>query len=322
MKVTTHFSVILLLAVVICQGGLFAAEKSVSRWEKTIAAFEDWDAKNSFAEGGVLFVGSSSIRMWRTREFFPGLPVINRGFGGSQVSDVNEFAHRIVLPYKPGIIVLYAGDNDIAAGESPEGVFGDYKAFVKIVHDKLPRVPIIYISIKPSASRWKLWPQMDRANSLIMDYSVNDARLFYVDGATPFLGENGEPDAKFYLADRLHLSGAGYKIWTELLSPINIIKEFDTAGKSLSLILIKEGMGPHNLPESKVNSINNEGKSGGGASDSVSEEVQWVASKSSKVFHRGGCRFVKTMSEKNKVVFSIRNSAIASGRRACKTCNP
>ena len=323
MKVKTYFAVILLLAVVFCQSGLFAAQKDVLRWEKDIAGFESWDAKNSFADGGVLFVGSSSIRMWRTRECFPDLPVINRGFGGSQVSDVNEFAHRIVLPYKPSIIVLYAGDNDIAAGESPEGVFGDYKSFVKIVHDKLPRVPIIYMSIKPSASRWKLWPKMDRANSLIRDYSVNDTRLFYVDGATPFLGADGKPDAKFYLSDKLHLSAAGYKIWTELLSPINIINEVSLDGKSLSLMLIKKGMGPHNLSESKVEGIQLEAKgSARASSDSVSEGVSWVASKSSKVFHKTTCRFARTMSEKNKVTFSSRDSAIATGRRACKTCGP
>lgn len=323
MKVKAHFPVILLLAVVVCQGGLFAAQKAVSRWEKDIAVFESWDTKNSFAEGGVLFVGSSSIRMWRTRECFPDLPVINRGFGGSQVSDVNEFANRIVLPYSPGIIVFYAGDNDIAAGESPEEVFGDYKTFIKIVHDKFPRVPIIYMSIKPSASRWELWPTMNRANSLIRDYSVNDTRLFYVDGATPFLGADGKPDAKYYLSDKLHLSVEGYKIWTELLSPISIINQVDLDSKSLSLMLIKKGMGPHNLSESKVEGIELELKgSGAASSDNAGEGVSWVASKSSKVFHKTTCRFAVTMSEKNKVTFSSRESAIATGRRACKTCGP
>ena len=147
---------------------------------------------------------------------------------------------------------------------------------------------------------------MDKANSLITEFSVNDTRLFYVDGATPFLGADGKPDAKFYLKDNLHLSPAGYKIWTELLSPINIIKEIDPQGKSLSLMLIKGGMGPHNLSESKVNSIEIKGKSTAASSGSTgSEGDSWFASKSSKVFHRAGCRFVASMSEKNKIEYKI-----------------
>ncbi len=317
-----------LMSAVFCVGWLYGAEKAESRWEKDISAFEAWDAKNSFPSDGVLFVGSSSIRMWPTRECFPELDVINRGFGGSHVSDVVEFADRIVLPYKPRLIVFYAGDNDIAAGKSPEQVLKDYREFVKIVHGKLSRVPIVYMSIKPSGSRWSLWPKMAKANQLISDFSVGDTRLFYVDGATVFLGDDGKPEEKFYISDKLHLSVEGYKVWTELLSPIATINDMDLAGKSLALYLISKGMGPHKVSADRLSGVTFGKKSQTGASRKRSADgeggdvTSWVASKNSKVFHKSTCQFVGRIAEKNRVVFASRQSAAGTGRRPCKTCNP
>jgi len=195
-------------------------EDPAGRWEKTIQQFEDWDRKNSFPSDAVLFVGSSSIRGWPTRESFGELPVINRGFGGSQISEVNYFAERIVLRYAPKVIVFYAGDNDVAAGKSPKRVFDDYRKFVKIVHRKLPRTRIIFVAIKPSGRRWSLWPVMAEANKMIEDFSGTDGRLIYFDSATPLLAGDGKPDAKLFLKDNLHLNADGYRIWTRLLGPV------------------------------------------------------------------------------------------------------
>ena len=190
------------------------------KWGKTIRQFEDWDRKNSWPEDAVLFVGSSSIRMWPTRESFEGLKVINRGFGGSQTSEVNYFVERIVLKYRPRLIVFYAGDNDVAVGKNAKRVFEDYSKFVKIVHGKLPETHIIYIGIKPSGSRWGLWPVMAEANSMIRDFCGKDRRLVYFDSATPLLDEGGKPNATLFLGDRLHLGKEGYKKWTKLLRPL------------------------------------------------------------------------------------------------------
>ena len=313
-----------LMVSVLCVGALCAAEREVSRWEKDISTFENWDAKNSFPEDPILFVGSSSIRMWRTRESFPGLPVINRGFGGSQTSDAVEFAHRIVLPYKPKLIVFYEGDNDIANGKTPEQVLADYKQFVKVIHDKLPRTPILFMSIKPSGSRWSIWPTVAKANSLIKDYSAKDTRLFYIDGATPFLGKDGKPDDKFYIDDKLHLSAEGYKIWTKLLSPLTEIYDVDLADKSLALFLISKGMGPHNLSAEKLKSLfDTKAQSAKkGPAQRTNQTGSYIASKGSKVFHTSDCRFVATMSEKNKLTFPNRESAVQTGRRPCMRCNP
>jgi lysophospholipase L1-like esterase len=203
------------------------------RWENDIQRFEAWDAQNAWPRDGVLFVGSSSIRMWKTRESFDDLPVLNRGFGGSQIPDVLHFLDRIVLKYRPTVIVFYCGDNDIAAGRSPEQVLGDWRTFVDRVRGVLPQTQIVYLGIKPSGARWNLWPEMDRANRLIRKDCDTDPRLRYVDTVRPLL-KDGRPDDTLFLADRLHLSPAGYLRWTRVLRPVldGILRRPDNRGSS------------------------------------------------------------------------------------------
>jgi len=193
------------------------ADHDPARFESEIAAFEKWDRHNAVPRDAVLFVGSSSIRLWETADSFPGLPVINRGFGGSHISDVNHFANCIVVKYKPRVIVFYAGDNDIADGKSPQQVANDFGAFVELVHKRLPDTKIIYVPIKPSPARWKLWPQMQKANALVKQLSDDD--LIYVDTANPMLGPDGQPRPELYRSDGLHLSDNGYELWNEILRP-------------------------------------------------------------------------------------------------------
>src|SRR5262249_4332898 len=133
-----------------------------SRWEKAIAAFEKADMTKPPPENAVLFVGSSSIVRWKLPQFFPMMDVINRGFGGSQLADSVHFAPRIVNKYKPRTVVLYAGDNDLATGKTPEQVATDFREFVKMVRRDLPMTKIVYISIKPSISRWRLWEKISK----------------------------------------------------------------------------------------------------------------------------------------------------------------
>ncbi|MBN1126143.1 MAG: hypothetical protein JXA82_14135 [Sedimentisphaerales bacterium] len=194
-------------------------ENPALRWEEDIRKFEAWDDQNAWPRNPVLFVGSSSIRLWKTRESFPDLPVINRGFGGSQTSDVLYYTERIVLKYRPRLIVLYCGDNDIASGKEPDQVFQDYRTFVSRVHKALPRTRIIYISIKASGARWNLWPKMKQANEMIAELSKKDSRLFYADCATCLL-KDGTPDDSLFVKDRLHLNPDGYKVWTGVIKPI------------------------------------------------------------------------------------------------------
>jgi lysophospholipase L1-like esterase len=188
-----------------------------ARFTADIAAFEAWDRQNSAPTDAVLFVGSSSIRMWQTAESFPDLTVINRGFGGSHASDVNHFAGRIVLKYAPRIIVFYAGDNDIADGKSAEQVADDFEEFVAIVHAKLPDAKIIYLPIKPSLARWSLWSKMQETNARVRQFITGKPHLAYVDTATPMLGGDGQPRPELFLDDGLHMNDVGYAIWSEQL---------------------------------------------------------------------------------------------------------
>jgi lysophospholipase L1-like esterase len=189
-------------------GGPFAAE---------IAAFENYDRQNSFAKDSVLFVGSSSIRLWQTADSFPDLPVINRGFGGSTIAHVNQYADRIVFKYKPRVIVFYSGDNDIAGGKSPDKVFADFSQFVDSVHERLPETQIIFLPVKPSIARWNVWPKMQTVNERVRDFTKNDKRLTYVDTATPMLGDDGKPRPELFRDDGLHLNNKGYALWDEVL---------------------------------------------------------------------------------------------------------
>lgn len=195
------------------------AHTSAHPFETEIAAFEKWDRKNAFPQGPILFVGSSSIRLWQTAEAFPGAPVINRGFGGSTIADVNHYFDRVVAKYKPRVIVFYSGDNDVASGKTPRQVFDDAQTFINRVHEELPDTRIFVLSIKPSLARQKSWPKMKEVNALIAKLAEDDEQLEYIDIATPMLAGAEQPPPDLFLDDGLHLNAKGYRLWNEVLSP-------------------------------------------------------------------------------------------------------
>jgi lysophospholipase L1-like esterase len=211
---------ILLLLVGLLGGASDAAAPENGPWEKEIRAFEKRDRQQPPPEGAVLFVGSSSIRLWNLSESFPGVATINRGFGGSQLVDSVQFAERIVIPYRPKLIVVYAGDNDIAAGKMPTQVAGDFKQFVGKVRPALPETPIAFLSIKPSIKRWALIDRIRAANRLIEQYTADHDQLLYVDVFAPMLGPDGQPRKELFRDDGLHLNAAGYKLWATALKPV------------------------------------------------------------------------------------------------------
>jgi lysophospholipase L1-like esterase len=191
-----------------------------ARWEADIRRFEVADQAKPPAANGILFAGSSSIRLWNVERSFPQEDVLNRGFGGSKIADIHHFAERVVIKYRPRVIVFYAGDNDIAAGQSAAEVFEDFKAFSTLVAEKLPDTELIYLPIKPSLARWKLWPTMQQANSRIREYLATVPRRHYADIATPMLGENGKPRAELFARDGLHLSDQGYELWSGVVKAL------------------------------------------------------------------------------------------------------
>jgi lysophospholipase L1-like esterase len=195
------------------------ADPGPERFREQIDAFQTWDGKNSAVENAVLFVGSSSIRLWPTALSFPDLPVLNRGFGGAHISDVNHFFDLVVKRHGPSIIVFYAGDNDIAAGKSPVQVFEDYREFVEKVRGSLPGTAVVYLPIKPSLARWNMWPRMAETNALIYEYSDGAEDLSWIDTATPMLGDDGKPRRELFVLDGLHLNETGYELWNSIVGP-------------------------------------------------------------------------------------------------------
>jgi len=196
------------------------ATQTPTRWEKEIAAYEAADRSAPPAAGGIVFVGSSSIRLWKTLpQDFPEYPVLNRGFGGCELSDCVFYAPRIVLPYKPRLIVVHAGTNDIANGKTPEQVFADFKAFVTLARAALPETRIAFISINPSPRRWAQRAAQQQANALIRDYIATAANMDYIDIWGALLGPDGTPRPELYQPDRLHNNAAGYKIRVAVVRP-------------------------------------------------------------------------------------------------------
>lgn len=204
----------------ICTSVAHAADDSrFAKWEKSIAAFEEADQKHPPTKGGILFVGSSSIRMWDVQRSFSEQPVVNRGFGGSQIEDSTHFAERIIGRHEPRAIVFYAGDNDIGSGKSAETVASHFEQFVAKVRGKLPETHLFFIAIKPSGSRWKHIETQRAANEKIRAFCERGPKLTFVDVVKPMLGKDGQPREELFLKDKLHMTPAGYKVWNDLLRP-------------------------------------------------------------------------------------------------------
>ncbi len=214
----------LILAIVLslnCLQSWGQEQKSTfAKWEKAIAAYEKADATRPPPQGGILFVGSSTIRKWVTLEQdFPGLPVFNRGFGGSQIADSTHFASRIIIPYAPRMVVFHAGDNDLASGKTAEAVFADLKELIATIHAKLPETTFCYISIKPTEKREKLRAAQKVFNQSVQDLAKVDPRVRYIDSYDLVADAEGNPRPELFEADRLHFNAAGYKLLTAQILP-------------------------------------------------------------------------------------------------------
>lgn len=195
------------------------ASALAKRWDATFAAFDEADLANPPPPGGVVFVGSSSIRLWSglEQQFQLAPVVLKRGFGGSTMQDCAEHLQRLVLPYRPRLVVVYAGDNDLAQGRSPQEVLGSFTAFVDGVRQALPDTRIAYVSIKPSPSRSSLLPQVRETNALIERYAREAEQVDFIDVYTPMLGPDGQPRSELFGADALHLNAAGYQLWRTVI---------------------------------------------------------------------------------------------------------
>jgi lysophospholipase L1-like esterase len=222
-KILASFGSALLLVALIAPATAqqaAAPAAAADKWETTIAQFEAEDKKTPPPHEAVLFVGSSSIRLWDLKKSFPDVATINRGFGGSQMSDVVRYAGRIITPYKPRLIVLYEGDNDLAAKKPPEQVVDDFTALLKAVRAELPTTPIVVIGTKPSPKRWELINQQRALNRLVADRCQADGHATFLDVERPMLAADGQAKGSLFREDKLHLNDEGYRLWTSLVAPL------------------------------------------------------------------------------------------------------
>jgi len=224
MKSASHRSKTFLLGLTMTLGATAlqaqVADPDPMRFDSAFAEFAAWDAQNAVPQDGILFVGSSSIVRWNTAESFPGLPVINRGFGGSQASDVLPWLEEAVLQYDPAVVVYYEGDNDTSAGKKADQIFEDIRQFSEAVLAHDPTTQVVILSVKPSPLRWAQWPEMQATNALIREYADSKPTVEYVDVGTPMLGADGQPMPRLYVQDRLHMTPAGYEIWNRVVGPV------------------------------------------------------------------------------------------------------
>ncbi len=198
-------------------GPLAGAQEN--RWASAMAAFEEADRTSPPPQGGVVFTGSSSIRRWDLETSFPGRGYINRGFGGSQISDAIRHIEVLVLKHKPRLVVLYSGDNDIQFGKTAETVFDDVKTFTGKIHAAVPETRIAVISVKPSIARWDKVEEVRKANAMIRNWAMTTDYVGFVDIDGPVLGWDGKPNPDLLIEDGLHMTPAGYEIWAAVLEP-------------------------------------------------------------------------------------------------------
>ena len=200
----------------------FCAEAAhdFAKWEKEISAYERMDRSNPPPKGALLFIGSSTIRLWKTlAQDFPEYRVINRGFGGSEIVDATHFAERIMFPYQPRMVFLRAGGNDLWAGKSPEQVFAAFKEFVTTIHAKLPETEIVFIALSPSIARWRQADKEKAVNAMVEEYARRTPRVKFIDAWPIPLGADGQPRPELFMADKLHFNAAGYQLLVERVRP-------------------------------------------------------------------------------------------------------
>lgn len=196
-----------------------AAVPQAERWNKELAAFDKENTMHPQRTGGLVFCGSSTIRLWKLKDSFPEYSPINRGFGGSRYDDLVRHAEGILKPLQPAVLVIYSGDNDIAAKQSSGEVVQNFEKFHTWVRTELPETKIIVLGIKPSVKRWEMIESIRETNSQLAKICGKDPQATFIDTETVMLGADGKPIPELFVADGLHMSEEGYRRWAQLLKP-------------------------------------------------------------------------------------------------------
>ncbi len=216
--ITIHFLMKYFWIISLLFVSVWANGQTKPAFEDEILAFEKLDKVALMAPNPIVFTGSSSIRLWENLgESFPKKNVVNRGFGGSQLTDVLRYADRVIVRYQPKQVVLYAGENDVASGVSGQQTYERFVALFEHVRQKLPNVAFAFISLKPSPSRRKYFAQMDVANQLIKEYLRKQRNTEFIDIRPVMLTPSGQPVPELFKSDSLHMLPEGYKRWTSVV---------------------------------------------------------------------------------------------------------
>jgi len=212
----------LLIVVLVFLNGPLVVNAQQAPFYDEISAFKKQDSLQPPPQHAILFVGSSSFRMWKNvQQDFPGYTIINRGFGGSSLPDVIRYAEQIIFPYKPRQIVIYCGENDLASSDTVTAamVTERFKTLFYLIRKQLPTVPLVFVSIKPSPSRQRLWPKMDAANKAIKTFLKNKRKAVFVDVYHPMFESDGTLKKGLFIEDNLHMNASGYAIWKKIINP-------------------------------------------------------------------------------------------------------
>jgi lysophospholipase L1-like esterase len=197
-------------------------QETVYPFSDEVQAFQKEDSIHFPPQHAILFVGSSSFRFWKdVQSYFPGHTIINRGFGGSTLVDVIHYADKIIFPYNPGEIVIYCGENDLAYSDSvtPETVVARFVKLYGMIRAHYKKIPVVFVSIKPSPSREKLLPEMLKANLRIKNFLAKRKNCHFVDVYHPMLEADGSPKKDIFIGDNLHMNEKGYAIWQKAIDP-------------------------------------------------------------------------------------------------------
>jgi lysophospholipase L1-like esterase len=212
-----HITTLLLIVCCYCSG---FAQDTLAPFYQDIRAFKSKDSIAMPPRNAILFVGSSSFTKWvDVHDYFPGYTIINRGFGGSSLPDLSRYADQVIFPYHPKQIVIYCGENDIAAEDTvtAELVFARFKQLFELIRSRMSKVPIAYISMKPSPSRERFWPKMIKANELIKNYLSTRHSTAYIDVYHQMFNKDGILMKDIFLEDNLHMNAKGYAIWKKVI---------------------------------------------------------------------------------------------------------
>lgn len=202
---------------------LLIAQKTVLPFQKEIEAFKKEDSKAMPAANSILLIGSSSFTKWTdVQNYFPDFPILNRGFGGSSLPDLIRYADDIIFPYQPKQIIIYGGENDIASSDTVTAtiVLQRFQKLYSIIRNKMSKVSIVFISIKPSPSRWKYEKTIVAANTLIKKFISSQSHSIFVNVHDSMLNNDGTVKPEIFMADQLHMNAKGYAIWREIIKPV------------------------------------------------------------------------------------------------------